>query len=174
MGRRESLAILGVTSAAFAVDARANSRRAPARLPPRAIRRRPVHHDVAACAVTPNETVGPYPFASSICSAATSAKARAAPSSISRSPRSTQRPAAHTDRRERRDCAMRCQRQLLAVRKRTGHGRTFAGFQTTNASGKVTFTTVYPAGIRGRPRTFTSRSRANPTSNTRDGIFADS
>ena len=113
----------------------------------------------AACAVTPNETVGPYPSLIDLFR-----------SDIRESKSGTRLDLAITVVNTATSCApltgvnveiWQCDASGNYSQYGSERAQTYLrGIQTTDANGQVTFTTVYPGGIRDARRTFTSKSRA--------------
>jgi protocatechuate 3,4-dioxygenase beta subunit len=207
MGRREALAILGVTSAAFAVGCASELPTSPSEVAAAgdtAAAGTTTTTTGAACAVTPNETVGPYPSLVDLFR-----------SDIREGKSGTQLDLTITVVNTAASCApltdvnveiWQCDATGNYSQYGSERAQTYLrGIQTTNASGQVTFTTVYPGWYQGRAThihvevtrngrslkvtqiafpesannevygsgVYASRG-SNPTTNTRDNIFADS
>ena len=214
IGRREVLALLGVTSAVFAAGCASESPTSPSTMGSAA--------DVAtgttttggtgtttgtsglACSVTPNETVGPYPSLVDLFR-----------SDIRESRGGTQLDLIITVTNTVASCApltgvnveiWQCDAGGNYSQYGSERAQTYLrGIQTSDANGQVKFTTIYPGWYQGRathihvevtqngrslkvtqiafPEStnaevygtgmYASRG-SNPTSNARDGIFADS
>jgi protocatechuate 3,4-dioxygenase beta subunit len=206
MGRREALAILGAASAAFAVGCASESPISPSTVTSAAdaTATGTTAATGAACAVTPNETIGPYPSLVDLFR-----------SDIREGKSGTQLDLTITLVNTAASCApltgvnveiWQCDATGNYSQYGSERAQTYLrGIQTTNANGQVTFTTVYPGWYQGRathihvevtrngqslkvtqiafPDTvnnevygtgvYASRG-SNPTTNTRDNIFADS
>ena len=214
IGRREALALLGVTSAVFAAGCASESPTSPSTMGSAA--------DVAtgttttggtgtttgtsglACSVTPNETVGPYPSLVDLIR-----------SDIRENKGGTQLDLIITVINTAASCApltgvnveiWQCDAGGNYSQYGSERAQTYLrGIQTSDANGQVKFTTVYPGWYQGRAThihvevTQNGRSLkvtqiafpestnaevygtgvyaargSNPTTNARDGIFADS
>ncbi len=205
MGRREALAILGATSAAFAVGCASELPTSPGAIATDTTTTGGTATTTgAACAVTPNETVGPYPSLVDLFR-----------SDIREGKSGTQLDLAITVVNTSASCApltgvnveiWQCDAGGNYSQYGSERAQTYLrGIQTTNASGQVTFTTVYPGWYQGRAThihvevtrngqslkvtqiafpdsvnaevygtgVYASRG-SNPTTNSRDNIFADS
>jgi protocatechuate 3,4-dioxygenase beta subunit len=200
IGRREALALLGATSAALAVGCAAEVPTSPITPTPTGTG----GTTGAACAVTPTETVGPFPSLIDLFR-----------SDIREGKSGTRLDLTLTVVNTANSCAplegvnveiWQCDASGNYSEYGSQAGQTYLrGIQTTNASGQVTFTTVYPGWYQGRAThihievtrggaslkatqiafpesvnnevygsgVYASRG-SNPTTNTRDGIFADS
>ena len=214
MGRREALALLGVTSAVFAAGCASESPTSPSTMGSAS--------DVAtgttttgttgtttgtsgvACSVTPNETVGPYPSLIDLFR-----------SDIRESKGGTQLDLTITVINTAASCAplagvnveiWQCDAGGNYSQYGSERAQTYLrGIQTSDANGQVKFTTIYPGWYQGRAThihvevtqngrslkvtqiafpestnaevygtgVYASRG-SNPTTNSRDGIFADS
>ncbi len=213
IGRRDLLALLGVTSAVFAAGCASDSPTSPSTMGSAT--------DVAtgtttggtgtttgtsglACSVTPNETVGPYPSLVDLFR-----------SDIRESKGGTQLDLTITVLNTAASCApltganveiWQCDAGGNYSQYGSERAQTYLrGIQTSDASGQVKFTTVYPGWYQGRAThihvevtqngrslkvtqiafpestnaevygtgVYASRG-SNPTTNARDGIFADS
>jgi protocatechuate 3,4-dioxygenase beta subunit len=214
MGRREALALLGVTSAVFAAGCASESPTSPSTMRSAS--------DVAtgttttgttgtstgtsgvACSVTPNETVGPYPSLIDLFR-----------SDIRESKSGTQLDLTITVINTAASCAplagvnveiWQCDAGGNYSQYGSERAQTYLrGIQTSDANGQVKFTTIYPGWYQGRAThihvevtqngrslkvtqiafpestnaevygtgVYASRG-SNPTTNARDGIFADS
>ncbi len=209
LGRRQALAILGVTGAAFAAGCASESPISPTSAASAADTAATGTGAAgtatgAACAVTPNETVGPYPSLVDLFR-----------SDIREGKSGTQLDLTITVVNTTASCApltgvnveiWQCDASGNYSQYGSERAQTYLrGIQTTNANGQVTFTTVYPGWYQGRAThihvevtrngqslkvtqiafpdsvnaevygtgVYASRG-SNPTTNTRDGIFADS
>ena len=209
LGRREALALLGVTGAAFAAACASESPISPSSAASAADTAAATGTGAgtatgAACAVTPNETVGPYPSLVDLFR-----------SDIREGKSGTQLDLTITVVNTAAGCApltgvnveiWQCDASGNYSQYGSERAQTYLrGIQTTNANGQVTFTTVYPGWYQGRAThihvevtrngqslkvtqiafpdsvnaevygtgVYASRG-SNPTTNTRDGIFADS
>jgi protocatechuate 3,4-dioxygenase beta subunit len=206
MGRREALAILGATSAALVAGCAADSPSSPSAVAAAADTTVTGTGAVsgAACAVTPNETIGPYPSLLDLFR-----------SDIREGKGGTQLDLTITVVNTPSSCAplngvnveiWQCDASGNYSQYGSERAQTYLrGMQTTNAAGQVTFTTIYPGWYQGRAThihvevtrngqslkvtqiafpdstnaevhgtgVYASRG-SNPTTNTRDNIFADS
>jgi protocatechuate 3,4-dioxygenase beta subunit len=206
MGRREALAILGATGAVFAVSCAGESPISPSTVAS-AADTTPTGTGTAtgaACAVTPTETVGPYPSLVDLFRR-----------DIREGKSGTQLDLTITVVNTAASCAplanvnveiWQCDASGNYSQYGSERAQTYLrGIQTTDANGRVTFTTIYPGWYQGRAThihvevtrngqslkvtqiafpdsinnevhgtgVYASRG-ANPTTNTRDNIFADS
>ena len=211
IGRREALAILGATGAtALTFGCAGESPTGPTALASTADAASAAAATAtpaatgAACAVTPNETVGPYPSLLDLFR-----------SDIREGKSGTQLDLTITVVNTASSCApltdvnveiWQCDASGNYSQYGSERAQTYLrGIQTTNASGQVKFTTVYPGWYQGRAThihvevtrngqslkvtqiafpdavnsevygsgVYASRG-SNPTTNLRDGIFADS
>ena len=154
--RREAIAIMGAAGSAVAFGCGTDSVTSPSSGTSTTT---PTTGGSAACAVTPNETVGPYPSRADIFR-----------SDIREGPR---RHAADVDLKvanANASCAAVANANVEiwhadVAGDYSEYGTQTAatwlrGMQTTNANGEVTFTTIYPGWYRAGRRTSTSRSRS--------------
>jgi protocatechuate 3,4-dioxygenase beta subunit len=206
MGRREALAILGATGAVFAVGCAGESPISPGTVASAADTTTTGTGTAtgAACAVTPTETVGPYPSLVDLFR-----------SDIREGKSGTQLDLTITVVNTAASCAplanvnveiWQCDASGNYSQYGSERAQTYLrGIQTTDANGRVTFTTIYPGWYQGRAThihvevtrngqslkvtqiafpdstnnevhgtgVYASRG-SNPTTNTRDNIFADS
>ena len=207
IGRREALALIGATGAAFAAACASDSPTAPSSIAETTTTTTTTGSATgtgAACAVTPNETVGPYPSLIDFFR-----------SDIREGKSGTQLNLALTVVNTATSCAplagvnveiWQCDATGNYSQYGSERAQTYLrGIQTTDDNGQVRFTTVYPGWYQGRAThihvevtrngqslkvtqiafpeavnnevygsgVYASRG-SNPTTNTRDGIFADS
>jgi protocatechuate 3,4-dioxygenase beta subunit len=206
IGRREALALIGATGAAFATACASDSPTSPSALAETTTTTTTgsATSTGAACAVTPNETVGPYPSLIDLFR-----------SDIREGKSGTQLNLAITVVNTATSCAplagvnveiWQCDATGNYSQYGSERAQTYLrGIQTTDDNGQVRFTTVYPGWYQGRAThihvevtrngqslkvtqiafpesvnnevygsgVYASRG-SNPTTNTRDGIFADS
>ena len=207
IGRREALALIGVTGAALAAGCSGESPISPTTTA--ATTTTPTTTGTAGasaggCVVTPSETVGPYPSLVDLFR-----------SDIREGKNGTQLDLAITVVNTAGSCAplsdvtveiWQCDATGNYSQYGSERSQTYLrGMQTTDANGQVRFTTVYPGWYQGRAThihvevtrngrslkatqiafpegvnnevygsgVYASRG-SNPTTNTRDGIFADS
>jgi protocatechuate 3,4-dioxygenase beta subunit len=198
MGRREAIGAIGVGSAAMAFGCAAESPTGPSSTGPS-----PTSTN-ATCAVTPTETVGPYPslvdlFRSDIREGKSGTTLTLTVRVVNASAACAVIPNANVE-------IWHVDAAGNYSQYGSQTGQTYLrGIQTTNASGEVTFTTIYPGWYQGRAThihlevTIGGVSRkvtqmafpesvnnavhgagayasrgSNPIANTSDGIFADS
>ena len=211
IGRREALALLGATSAAFTwgcgatptspTDAAATVGTTGTPATPATTAGGATN---AACAVTPNETVGPYPslidlFRSDIREERSGTRLDLTITVVNTANGCSPLDGATVE-------IWQCDATGNYSQYGSQTARTYLrGMQTTDANGRVTFTTIYPGWYQGRAThihievTRAGRSLkvtqvafpdainaevygsgvyaprgSNPTTNLRDGIFADS
>lgn len=198
LGRREALAILGAAGAAFVAGCSTPSE------PTTSGGTSTGGSTNAACAVTPSETVGPFPSLTDLVR-----------SDIREGRSGATLTLTLTIVNASQDCAplqnveveiWQCDAAGNYSQYGTQAAQTFLrGIQTTNSSGQVTFTTIYPGWYQGRAThihvevtrngsslkatqiAFPEATNAavyatgvyasrgsNPTSNSSDGIFSDS
>lgn len=206
IGRREALALLGATSAALTLGCGGDSPTSPTATTTTTTTTTGITGTPAgaACAVTPTETIGPYPSLVDLFR-----------SDIRESKSGTRLDLTITVVNTANSCSpldgvnveiWQCDASGNYSQYGSQSGQTYLrGIQTTNANGQVTFTTVYPGWYQGRAThihvevtrggsslkvtqiafpesvnnevysagVYASRG-SNPTTNTRDGIFADS
>ncbi len=206
IGRREALALLGVTGAALAVGCASDLPTSPTTTTTTttATTTEVGAATAAGCVVTPNETVGPYPSLVDLFR-----------SDIREDKSGTQLDLAITVVNTAGGCSAltgvnveiwQCDATWNYSQYGNERGKTYLrGIQTTDANGQVKFTTVYPGWYQGRAThihvevtrngqslkvtqiafpdsvntavygsgVYASRG-SNPTTNTRDMIFADS
>ena len=210
MGRREALALIGVTGAALAAGCSGESPISPSAATASTntgttgTTGTAAPATAAGCAVTPSETIGPYPSLVDLFR-----------SDIREGKSGTQLDLAITVVNTVGSCAplsgvnveiWQCDADGNYSQYGSERAQTYLrGIQTTDANGQVRFTTVYPGWYRGRAThihvevtrnnqslkvtqiafpdavnnevygagVYASRG-SNPTTNTRDGIFADS
>lgn len=201
MGRREALATIGVAGAALAIGCGGDTPTSPSTTTPTTTT---TTGTSAACAVTPSETVGPFP-----------SRVDLIRSDIREGKSGTMLTLTISVVNANNNCAAVTDAQVEiwqcdAAGNYSQYGTETAqtylrGIQPTNSNGEVTFTTVYPGWYQGRathihvevvrngasvkvtqiafPESVNSAVYAsgvyaargsNPTSNTGDGIFADS
>ena len=204
IGRREALAIIGATgAAAFTFGCSGESPVSPTTVAS-AADGTVTGTTGAACAVTPTETIGPYPSLLDLFR-----------SDIREDKSGTRLDLTITVVNTANNCSplgsvnveiWQCDASGNYSQYGSERSQTYLrGIQTTNANGQVTFTTIYPGWYQGRAThihvevtrngqslkvtqiafpesvnaevygtgVYASRG-SNPTSNTRDGIFADS
>lgn len=202
--RRQAMVALGAAGAAFAFGCGGNTPTSPTEAAAGTTATTGAGAANAACAVTPSETVGPYPsltdlFRSDIREGKPGTPLALTIAVVNANNNCAPVPDANVE-------IWQCDAAGNYSQYGTQRAETYLrGIQTTNASGEVTFTTVFPGWYQGRAthihvevlRTgasvkvtqiafpesvnatvygtgaYASRGR-NPTSNTRDGIFADS
>jgi protocatechuate 3,4-dioxygenase beta subunit len=199
--RREAIGIMTAAGAALALGCQKSSPTSPTETTTPGASGGSTN---AACAVTPTETVGPYP-----------SRADFVRSDIREGKPGTQLTLTITVVNTSNSCSpiagvnvevWQCDASGNYSQYGTQTSQTYLrGIQTTNANGQVTFVTVYPGWYQGRAThihvevtrngasakvtqiafpeatnaavygtgVYAARG-ANPTSNTRDGIFADS
>ena len=205
IGRREALAILGATSAALTLGCSSESPTSPTSTTTTTTTTTGTSGTMgAACAVTPTETIGPYPSLIDLFR-----------SDIRESKSGTRLDLTITVVNTANSCAAlagvnveiwQCDATGNYSQYGSQQGQTYLrGIQTTDANGQVKFTTVYPGWYQGRAThihvevtrgtsslkvtqiafpesvnnevygtgVYASRG-SNPTTNTRDNIFADS
>lgn len=202
IGRREALAILGATSAALTL-ACGSSPTSPTTTPAAAATGIGGLTG-AACAVTPNEAVGPFPslvdlFRSDIREGKSGTTATLTITAVNTSSGCSPLAGVNVE-------IWQCDASGNYSQYGSQSGQTYLrGIQTTDANGQATFTTVYPGWYQGRathihievtrgaaslkvtqiafPESVNAEvygsgvyapRGSNPTSNARDGIFADS
>ncbi len=200
IGRREAMAMLGAAGAAFTLGCAGEAVTSPSTTTTPA----PTTGTSSACAVTPSETIGPYPSLTDLIR-----------SDIREGKSGTTLTLTITVVNTNASCSpvsganveiWQCDAAGNYSQYGTQTAQTYLrGIQTTNANGEVTFTTVYPGWYQGRAThihvevvrngssvkvtqiafpesanaevyatgVYASRG-SNPTSNSRDGIFADS
>ena len=197
MDRREAIGVIGVGSAALAIGCATE----PASANAAGVQTTSTN---AACAVTPTETVGPFPsrvdlFRSDIREGKSGAVLTLTVRVVNVSAACSGVPNANVE-------IWQCDAagNYSEYGSQTGQ-RYLRGIQTSNAAGEVTFTTIYPGWYRGRathihvevtmggvskkvtqmafPESVSNAVHAsgayaprgsNPLSNAADGIFADS
>jgi protocatechuate 3,4-dioxygenase beta subunit len=202
VSRREAIVMFGAAGAALTLGCGGNSPTAPTTTTTGSTTTGGTTN--AACAVTPTETVGPYPSLTDLIR-----------SDIREGKSGTTLTLTITVVNSSNNCSpvenanveiWQCDATGNYSQYGTQTSQTYLrGIQTTNSNGEVTFTTVYPGWYQGRAThihaevvrngasvkvtqiafpestnaaiygtgVYASRG-ANPTSNARDGIFADS
>jgi protocatechuate 3,4-dioxygenase beta subunit len=207
MGRREAIAIIGAAGAALGWGCGGESPTSPTAAAASGTTTATAAASSAsgaACTITPNETIGPYPSLVDLFR-----------SDIREGKAGTNLSLTITVVNTANNCSTlenvnveiwQCDATGNYSQYGSERAQTYLrGIQTTNSSGQVTFTTIYPGWYQGRathihvevtrsgsslkvtqiafPESVNSQvygagvyaSRgANPTSNARDGIFADS
>ena len=199
--RREAIGLMGAAGAALAFGCSSNAPTSPTETGTGTSTGGSTN---AACAVTPNETVGPYPSLADFFRSDIREGKPGTPLTLTITVVSTGSscgPVAGANVE-----IWQCDASGNYSQYGTQTQQTYLrGIQTTDASGQVTFVTVYPGWYQGRAThihvevvrngvsskvtqiafpeatnaavygtgVYASRG-ANPTSNTRDGIFADS
>jgi protocatechuate 3,4-dioxygenase beta subunit len=150
MGRREALAMLGATGAALAVGCAGESPIGPGTVASAAESATTTGTATGgACAVTPNETAGPFPSLVDLFR-----------SDIRENRSRTQLDLALTVVNTAAGCASvsgvnveiwQCDASGNYSEYGSERGQTYLrGIQTTDANGRVTFTTIYPGWYQGR------------------------
>jgi len=201
IGRREAICALGAAGAALALGCGGNSPTSPSTITATTTG---TGTTSAACAVTPSETVGPYPsLAELVRSDIREGRSGTTLTLIIAVVDSSNNcnPVANANVK-----IWQCDAAGNYSQYGTQTAQTYLrGIQTTNANGEVTFTTIYPGWYQGRathvhaevvrngssvkvtqiafPEDVTAAVYAtgvyasrgsNPTSNTRDNVFSDS
>ncbi len=201
IGRREAMCAIGAAGAALAFGCGGNSPTSPSTITTTTTG---TGTTSAACAVTPSETVGPYPslaelFRSDIREGRSGTTLTLIIAVVDSS--NNCNPVANANVK-----IWQCDATGNYSQYGTQTAQTYLrGIQTTNANGEVTFTTIYPGWYQGRathihadvvrngasvkvtqiafPEDVTAAVYAtgvyaprgsNPTSNTRDNVFSDS
>jgi len=201
IGRREAMCAMGAAGAALAIGCGGNSPTSPSTITTTTTG---TGTTSAACAVTPSETVGPYPslaelFRSDIREGRSGTTLTLMIAVVDSS--NNCNPVANANVK-----IWQCDATGNYSQYGTQTAQTYLrGIQTTNANGEVTFTTIYPGWYQGRathihaevvrngasvkvtqiafPEDVTAAVYAtgvyaprgsNPTSNTRDNVFSDS
>jgi protocatechuate 3,4-dioxygenase beta subunit len=204
IGRREALAILGATSAALTLGCGSSPTSPTDTAAITTTTSSAATTTGGACAVTPNETIGPYPslidlFRSDIREGKSGTTLTLTLTVVNASNSCSPLAGVNVE-------IWQCDATGNYSQYGSQTAQTYLrGIQTTDANGQVTFTTVYPGWYQGRAThihievtrggssvkatqiafpesvnaevygsgVYASRG-SNPTSNTRDGIFADS
>jgi protocatechuate 3,4-dioxygenase beta subunit len=153
IGRREAIGALGAAGAAIAFGCGESPTS-----PTSTTSTTPTTGTNAACAVTPTETVGPFPsltdlFRSDIREGKSGTMLTLTIKVVNVSSACAVVPNANVE-------IWHVDSAGNYSQYGTQQTQTFLrGIQTTNSSGEVTFTTIYPGWYQGRASTFTSRSR---------------
>jgi protocatechuate 3,4-dioxygenase beta subunit len=209
LSRRQALEVLGAAGAALAAGCSSSPVAPSVSTSSDASAATTTGNSSAACVVTPEETAGPYPDRTAMIGNPSFYRR-----DITEGRQGLPLSLTLTVVNVRNSCASipnatvevwHCDTSGVYSEYGTGSGQTFLrGLQTTDSSGAVTFTTVYPGWYAGRathihvevfingatvkttqiafPESVTAEVYAsgvyashgqNPTSNSRDGIFAD-
>jgi protocatechuate 3,4-dioxygenase beta subunit len=205
--RREALGALGFVSAAAIVGCGDDNPIAPTTANA-AVTTTTTGTTSAACAVTPSETVGPYPSLTDMFRSDIREDRQGVPLTLTINVNNATQGCAPLSGAtvDVWQCDAEGRYSQYSQQGFDGRASTFLrGMQTTDASGRVTFMTIFPGWYQGRAThihvevTMNGRSLkvtqiafpesvnaevygssvyaargTNPTSNTRDGIFADS
>jgi protocatechuate 3,4-dioxygenase beta subunit len=199
--RREAIALMGTAGAALALGCGDGSPTSPTGTPTGTGAGGTTN---AACIVTPNETVGPFPSLTDLLRTDIREGRPGTPLVLTLTVVNTNAGCAPVEGANVE--IWQCDAAGNYSQYGTQQNQTYLrGIQTTNASGEVTFTTIYPGWYQGRAThihvdvvrngasvkvtqiAFPEATNAavygtgvyaprgsNPTSNSRDGIFADS
>jgi protocatechuate 3,4-dioxygenase beta subunit len=202
IGRREALAMFGAAGAALAFGCAAGTPTSPASTTTTTTT--PTGDSAASCAVTPTETIGPYPSLTDLIRSDIREGKSGTPVTLTITVVNVNNScgAVANANVEIWQCDAAGNYSEYGTQRAATYLR---GIQTTNASGQVTFTTIYPGWYQGRAThihvevvlngasvkvtqlgfpesvnavvygTGVYASRgANPTSNASDNVFADS